>query len=72
MPSKIKSLLFYEPKNDKNGNEIYTNFYPLKNGIIIQGEKWLNTEAYYQAMKFRGESQRHLDRLHEKFRQNKA
>ena len=61
MSFKIKSLLFYEPKNDKDGNEIYTNFYPLKNGIIIQGEKWLNTEAYYQAMKFRGESQRHLD-----------
>ena len=61
MSFKIKTLLFYEPKNDKDGNEIYTNFYPLKNGIIIQEEKWLNTEAYYQAMKFRGESLRHLE-----------
>ena len=32
MSFKIKTLLFYEPKNDKDGNEIYTNFYPLKNG----------------------------------------
>lgn len=30
-----------------------SNFYPLKNGVLIGGVRWNDTETYFQAMKFK-------------------
>ena len=48
----LNIILFYDPKEKNRG--LYSNFYPLSKGLVINGEKWLNSEAYFQAMKFRG------------------
>ncbi len=47
----VSRILFYDPKKEYGWA---SNFYPLKNGLVIDGEVWRNTEAYFQAMKFRG------------------
>ena len=43
-------LHFYNPKQEYGWA---SNFYPTK-PLVINGEKWLTSEAYFQAMKFRG------------------
>jgi predicted NAD-dependent protein-ADP-ribosyltransferase YbiA (DUF1768 family) len=52
IPKKqLNYILFYDLKG-KYG--IFSNFFTHKNGIDIDGEKWTNSEKYFQAMKFRG------------------
>jgi predicted NAD-dependent protein-ADP-ribosyltransferase YbiA (DUF1768 family) len=46
-------LFFYNTK-DKYG--FCSNFFILKKPMIIDNEKWINSEPYYQALKFRGKS----------------
>jgi len=48
----MKYILFYDP-TDEHG--FASNFYTTK-PLKINGETWRNTEQYFQAMKFRGES----------------
>jgi ribA/ribD-fused uncharacterized protein len=47
----MKYQLFYETKEDYG---FCSNFFQLKTPLIIDGEKWSDTEQYFQAMKFRG------------------
>lgn len=47
----ISTLLFYEPTDPYY---FFSNFYTEKTPLIIDDEKWYNTEQYFQAMKFRG------------------
>ena len=42
---------FYDPKEEFG---FCSNFYKLSRGLLIDGEMWRDTEAYFQAMKFRG------------------
>ena len=44
-------LMFYE---EKDLYYFFSNFYTHKNPLVINDEKWTNTEQYFQAMKFRG------------------
>ena len=46
----MKYIQFYEPTKPYGWG---SNFYPSK-PLVIDGEAWLTTEAYFQAMKFRG------------------
>jgi predicted NAD-dependent protein-ADP-ribosyltransferase YbiA (DUF1768 family) len=48
--NKLNTILFYDVKDPYGWG---SNFYKPKN-LVINGEKWLTTEAYFQAMKFRG------------------
>lgn len=48
---EIEYILFSDPKKEYGWA---SNFYELKNGVKIDGETWRTTEAYFQAMKFRG------------------
>lgn len=48
----VKILRFYEPSDKKT--YIYSNFYEPPSGFMIDGEKWISTEAYFQGMKFSG------------------
>jgi ribA/ribD-fused uncharacterized protein len=48
--SDLQYLLFYDPKAQWGWG---SNFYKTK-PLQIDGETWLTTEAYFQAMKFRG------------------
>ena len=47
----VQYILFYEPKG-KYGS--FTNFFKLKRPLVIDGELFINTEQYYQVIKFRG------------------
>ena len=49
----FKKIMFYSPENSYF---IFSNFYTEKNHLIIENEKWTNTEQYFQAMKFRGKN----------------
>jgi N-glycosidase YbiA len=49
----MKTILFYDPKEEYGE---FSNFYKPKNPIVIDGEKWVTTEHYFQAMKFRGKN----------------
>ena len=49
--SKVNKIMFYNPKEPYY---FFSNFYTEKVPLLIEGEKWLNTEQYFQAMKFRG------------------
>lgn len=53
-------ILFYDTKS-KYG--FLSNFYPLASPLKVDGELWLTTEHYFQAMKFRGNnaSPRHIE-----------
>jgi predicted NAD-dependent protein-ADP-ribosyltransferase YbiA (DUF1768 family) len=46
----LQYINFYDPKQAYGWG---SNFYKIK-PLVIDGEKWLTTEAYFQAMKFRG------------------
>lgn len=46
----IQYIKFYDPKKPYGWG---SNFYKIK-PLVIDGETWLTTEAYFQAMKFRG------------------
>jgi predicted NAD-dependent protein-ADP-ribosyltransferase YbiA (DUF1768 family) len=48
----VNIIEFYDPKKPYGWG---SNFYPIKN-LVIDGERWLTTESYFQAMKFRGPS----------------
>ena len=47
----LNKILFYDSKNPYY---FFSNFYTEKIPLLIEGEKWANTEQYFQAMKFRG------------------
>ena len=47
----LNKILFYDSKNPYY---FFSNFYTEKIPLLIEGEKWTNTEQYFQAMKFRG------------------
>lgn len=49
--ANLEYILFYDPKEPYGWG---SNFYKLKKGVVINGETWRDTEAYFQAMKFRG------------------
>ena len=49
--SKVNNIMFYNPKDPYY---FFSNFYTEKVPLLIEGEKWINTEQYFQAMKFRG------------------
>lgn len=49
----INYILFYTPEDPNFG--FCTNFYKTK-PLMIDKEKWLSTEQYYQAMKYRGKN----------------
>ena len=49
--SKLKKIMFYDRKDPYY---FFSNFYTEKVSLLIDGEKWINTEQYFQAMKFRG------------------
>jgi len=45
----METLLFYKTTG-KYGP--FTNFFMCKKPIVVNGQEWLNSEQYYQAMKF--------------------
>ena len=49
--SKVNKIMFYNPKEPYY---FFSNFYTEKAPLLIDNEKWINTEQYFQAMKFRG------------------
>jgi predicted NAD-dependent protein-ADP-ribosyltransferase YbiA (DUF1768 family) len=49
----INTIPFYDPENPHGW---YSNFYKISN-LIINDEKWIDTESYFQAMKFRGDKE---------------
>jgi ribA/ribD-fused uncharacterized protein len=48
----FSKIMFYDPDKPYY---FFSNFYTEKNPLIIDDEKWTNTEQYFQAMKFRGD-----------------
>ena len=55
----MNTLKFYDTANEFG---FLSNFYKLKGGIVIDNEVFLNTESYFQAMKFRGEHSSNIDK----------
>lgn len=49
---EFNKIMFYKPEDPYF---FFSNFYTEKNPLVIKGEKWTNTEQYFQAMKFRGD-----------------
>ena len=46
--------IFFYSKEINPSTTFYSNFHTEKIPLKINGEYWINTEAYFQAMKFRG------------------